>query len=227
MQHSRDDAARSTVRAVPVPPKALDRREGENAPRCVRPLAFVDVETGEVRFIKPCGSWRACGPCREAKAASVRARVTAGIQVAQSEGEPWGLLTVTGPPEGLSVAALGRALRCLLRSLRRSGGFRYATVVHPCSDRRRGVHAHVVVVGREMPPKSVLRQMAVRSGFGRQVDWRVGGNTNADAMRVGRYLANQLVVHGPALVGPGGRVRPLRASRDWDRSGVTAAAVIA
>jgi hypothetical protein len=195
---------------------ALDRTtsETERGIRCPRCRRIVSRKTGEV-FEKSCGSW-ACPVCAGRKAWQAQRTIEEGIAQALTHSVAWHHVVLTGRADAtVSPYDFTVMFRALRRMLAEVGRFEYVVVLHACTDRTRGVHGHVVLVGDAVPTVPVLERMVRRSGFGQQCHVRAGGTTLDDGARLAVYLTRQLPWSVRSMRHPGSRVRPVRRSMGW------------
>lgn len=214
--------------------RALSRAKGSSCPKC-QGFFIVSAGTGNA-FEMSCKSWQ-CSHCSIQRRAVAVELISGGVLRARRNKERVRFMTLTSPPEGMSLAELYASWNRLRATLRASGELRdYCAVVELGSESRPAPHLHALAVGRFIP-QARLSELAGRAGFGSIADIRAvhEERDSGAAAYVTKQLAGDLVGYlaksearrlttakgdGPAKRN---QIRPVRISRNWYPGGFKAA----
>lgn len=231
----RDEGYRSSQTESAFLKRAVDRGRASSCPNC-KGFYLVSSSTGRA-FEMNCKSW-SCPTCSRGRRAVAVELIEGGMFRARFRGEWVRFLTLTAPPEGMSMSELYAAWNRLRTTLRKSGELaQYCAVVEVGTKGRQVPHLHALTTGDYIPQKR-LSSLAVKAGFGKVADIRAV-RSDGDPTAVG-YLTKQLahdlvgyLAKGEAArmaaqvtTGTGAKrhqVRPLRLSRRWYPGGFKAA----
>ena len=188
-------------------------------------------------FEMSCKAW-SCPVCSRRRRAVGVELIGGGVRRARTRGERVRFITLTAPPEGMTLKQLYAAWNRLRTTLRKSGELaQYCAVVELGSASRPQPHLHVLATGRYVPQER-LSTLARKAGFGRVADIRAVRDTGdrSAVAYVSKQLAEQVVSYlvkaeatslaaRSAAEGSGKRVqvRPLRLSKGWYPGGSKAA----
>lgn len=210
---------------------AVRRARPSSCPNC-RGFDLVSLHSGSAVEMR-CKSW-SCSVCSQHRRAVAIELFSEGINRASRRGERIRFLTLTSPPEGMTLADLYAAWNRLRTTLRKSGELReFCAVVELGAPKRPEPHLHLVATGSFIP-QARLSGLAERAGFGPIADIRLVDGAGQE--RTVHYLSKQLVGYlakskakrlGDRVASEGRanrkQVRPVRCSRNWYPGGFAAA----
>lgn len=141
-----------------------------------------------------CKSWQ-CAVCSVQRKAVAAELIQGGIRRARARGERVRFMTLTSPPEGLTLREVSEAWNRLMATLRPSGEISdYLVVIESGGEARPVPHLHALTVGKFIP-QARLSALAERAGYGpichiTAVDEGQDGDAGA---YMGKQLAGELV----------------------------------